>query len=205
MPLANYPVSITFPKEVVMTYLGSHKTRECSCDECKSMCINPCWPTPDEARELIDNGYADKLILRRTQVKLDGEHNYYEPVWILSIADKKHHSTLVDSCYNECIFWNSDKMCDLHGTDFKPLEAMLAYHKEDPEDPFQNELHEWIIESWCNNDALRLIEEWAELVGYELEGETYEDEVIVEEPKKLSGDALEIKAILDKIKKDYYE
>lgn len=202
MPLARYPLTIQFPNQVVMDFLSKKERKECDCDKCKVMCANPCWPTPLDAKKLIDAGYADKMNLRRTQVTLDNG-NAYEPVWVLSMADKRYQGEFTDQAWNYCIMQDDDGHCKIHDTDLKPLEAILAYHDESD---YDYDLHEWIIESWCNNEALDLIEEWAEIVGYELPNETEEDdEEIEEKPKQLDGSAMEIMEIIRRtnIDKDF--
>ena len=99
----------------------------CTCEKCRSLCREPCWPTPDEARELMARGFGAKMML--TWVERPSGHTLllcpavagydgtFAPVpneWDLDNADKR------------CTMLTDDGLCALHDLGLKPLEGRLA-------------------------------------------------------------------------------
>lgn len=123
------------------------------------MCQRPCWPTPEEAKALIDAGFgprlradywvgggpddSDILVLSGA---LAGKWGDYKPSW-------PHEPGKV------CTFFKQGK-CQLHNLDLKPLEGALAIHGGGA--GTGKELHEDIAQMWNNPEAQRLAAAWVE-------------------------------------------
>jgi hypothetical protein len=91
----------------------------CSCKVCKSMCILPCWPTPDEAALIMDK-HPDKLM---EDYWSGPTHNIY----VLCPANPGWEGRRADwSRRHGCIMQDRAGLCTLHNTGFKPLEARVA-------------------------------------------------------------------------------
>ncbi len=102
----------------------------CTCDQCKNLCRHPCWPTPEEAQQLIDAGYGSELMLEwreragaqggYTRIlcpAVPGHEGFYAPEpddWAL-YGDSRR-----------CIMQTADGLCRLHAPQLKPLEGRLA-------------------------------------------------------------------------------
>ena len=126
--------------------------KECSCVHCKGMCIVPCWPTPEEAKKLIELGYGNRLMLNSRFYDVLGKE-----VFLLCPA-KKEQETLYaesESLGPSCTFQTSDGLCSLHNI-CKPLEGRLAICKgREPVD-----LRLRILELWDNEKAKNLVTSW---------------------------------------------
>ena len=104
---------------------------QCDCDRCKSMCINTCMPTPEEALELITSKGEDKFIV----------YNY---CGVESILPKRAEN-------GRCIFQDSiTKHCEIHNS--KPIEGRLATH----DTPFW--LRDEVESLWDTEEGRALVE-----------------------------------------------
>ena len=122
----------------------------CMCDECKQMCQRPCWPTPEEAKKLIDAGYASRLMedywyrsegdIKILCPALKGYENRFTPFWPIG----------------QCTFQDENGMCELHDKGLKPLEGRESLcHDRTPEN-----LRDKIVAIWDSSEAQKLVEEW---------------------------------------------
>lgn len=139
----------------------------CQCHKCQTMCQHPCWPTPDEAKAIIDAGYGPRLRADYWRYKpnacdvlvlsgsLAGREGEIKPPW-----PSNGHSF--------CTFYR-DGLCELHDKNLKPLEGALAHHDGGPETgPL---LHKKIALMWDNPEAQKLANEWVSNHGVEMEHE----------------------------------
>lgn len=84
----------------------------CSCDRCKSMCLNtPCSGTPDEIEKLIEAGYEKKL-----------DMGFYNGI---DFVRPKGASGVFGG---RCAFLTDKFLCSLHKLGLKPLEGRIAIH-----------------------------------------------------------------------------
>lgn len=122
--------------------INSFKESICSCNICKSMCKNPCIPTPDEAMNLMNLGYN----LDSRFFYLQHEDYNYDDVEVL-LPYKN-----LDTC--ACEFQNNEGLCELHDKGLKPLEGRLALHGVNYEDSS----HEVILSLWLTDKGKKVIE-----------------------------------------------
>jgi hypothetical protein len=119
------------------------------------MCKNrPCWPTPDEARKLIEAGYAKKLMLDWYVASPD--------IYVLTPAVVGHEGDLAPSTcmgWPQCCLLKNNR-CEIHG-ELKPLMAKHAHH--DTEKYGSASLEE-IAKLWDNEEGRALIKRWKKLV-----------------------------------------
>lgn len=92
---------------------------DCSCLSCRAACERSCClPTPDEARALIDAGYAKRLAI---YVMHDGSAVGPAPGW----HDGRE---MVDTVTGRpCTFYRGG-LCELHDLGLKPMEGRLSSH-----------------------------------------------------------------------------
>ena len=127
-----------------MTLLQQIKPNSCSCDSCKKMCNNsPCFPTPDEAQKLIDEGHADKL------------HMVVWPVMGVHAA-----ITPKPAANGHCIFQDDAGLCTLHEAGLKPLEGRMAHHDHEPRMDFYLRLE--VAQTWENAKGLQMMYKFPE-------------------------------------------
>lgn len=103
----------------------------CVCDACRGMClVRPCWPTPDEANQLITAGWTDHLMADRFVTEDGGD------LWLLCPAAVGHERGYAPSfgwagCPRpkRCALLTAEEyLCPLHDLGLKPLEGRLAIH-----------------------------------------------------------------------------
>jgi hypothetical protein len=90
---------------------------ECSCDLCKSECTRmPGWFSPAEARRAIDAGLASRLSSVR-----QGE--------VVALAPSRvgMEGRETDFGGGRCTFYRNDGYCEIHDTDFKPIECVTGF------------------------------------------------------------------------------
>ena len=128
--------------------LSEFKFFECSCNSCISMCRHaPCWPTPSEAKKLIQAGYAMDLEMD-DWIDYDGK-----TVFVLrpkDVADSRggpfsHH----------CIFLKDD-LCSIHH--LKPFEGRAAIHSGDPGK--QPPCRDQVVKEWKKRLGAAVLKKW---------------------------------------------
>ncbi len=150
----------------------------CSCILCVDACESrPGWPTPEEAKLLIDAGHANRLMLEWWDA--DEELPYIE---ILSPASSgrggiKAPSTPLFSYGRlnwRCVFLKDGK-CELFGQPGRPIECRAYYHTDS--DKKTNRLHKEVAKAWNTEEARELVQTWKKLVDYAAAYESpYDDE-----------------------------
>ncbi len=99
--------------------LTKQKVKFCKCQICRNMCtVSPCLPSPEDVVNLMANGFKDKLILSEYR---DKKYGFYEGIEMVAPRIKKDGS---------CVFFNSDRLCDLHELGLKPILGKLADHDD---------------------------------------------------------------------------
>lgn len=137
-----------------------YEETECSCADCVSMCENfPCWPTPEEARLLIKQGYTDELMCV-VYYSNDDKTLFILCPRIKSI-DSRFPKELRWAGLPEggCTFLTEEGLCAIHnetvdGQRIKPLEGRIVDHNRhiDP--------HDEIAHLWDTEEAQKLSQEW---------------------------------------------
>ena len=125
----------------------------CACAECVAMCQHrPCWPTPADAQQLIDAGYADRLMV---DWWLDREQN--KTIYLLTPAIVGRESSESPAHpEGQCTFLDETGLCRLHGLGLKPTEGQIALcSNRTPAG-----LHEQIARTWNDPQAQALIDRW---------------------------------------------
>lgn len=141
-------------------------TEDCTCAKCVSDCHRtPGWPMPDEARKLIDAGYADRLML-------DWWCDYPEDVYLLCPAAQGCAGDRAPTgpegpmgmfsgwTKGRCVLLTDDR-CEVHDV-AKPCECRVTDHAVDGATISAVREHE-IVVAW--RGAQELVAEWCEIVG----------------------------------------
>jgi len=134
------------------------KVQTCDCDECKSMCQVPCFPSPEEAKKLIKLGYGDKLMLNSRWWHPPGSEG--REVFLLCPAHKgAEGATDWSSSRRGCTLQKRGK-CTIHDV-CKPIEGRLAICQgREPVD-----LRDRVLKLWDNIPAQKLVIAWAKKFG----------------------------------------
>lgn len=125
---------------------------DCDCEKCRSMCHAPCCGTPEDIKNLMENGYGNRLML--DDWNSSGCPTLIKPALCTYEGEKAPFHT---TSKKGCTFWKKGK-CQLHKIGLKPLQGKLAHH-----DRSQNEINhiEYLIEnSWNTENGSKVIEEW---------------------------------------------
>lgn len=146
-----------------MSHNVLNPSEPCNCETCKNMCRRPCWPTPEDAKRLIDSGYAEKLMLDKW---IGGFDDSGEDVFLLCPANPGYETSFapITRLHSGCTFFDNGN-CTLHDLGLKPTEGKAAHHSFTASQ--SNELHESVARTWDNPDAQRIVEEWKTLVNYD--------------------------------------
>jgi hypothetical protein len=92
----------------------------CSCVICRAYCSRPGWWTVAEAARAMRSGYADRMMLEFSPEQTFG---------VLAPAFKgcEGFFALNEYACNGCTFLAREH-CQLHGTNFQPLECRFCHH-----------------------------------------------------------------------------
>ena len=123
--------------------------RSCTCDQCKNMCRRPCWPTPTEAKRLIEAGFANKLMLDWWSAP--------DNIYILAPASvgRECKKAPFNPASNWCVFYNNLGLCDLHDKNLKPYEGRVASHD------IGTGVHKDVALMWDTKEAKDLVGAWS--------------------------------------------
>ncbi len=125
----------------------------CACPECVAMCQRrPCWPTPDDARHLIEAGYADRLM-----VDWWFDRDIDKTIYLLTPAIMgRENGEAPAHPEGQCTFLDEAGLCRLHDLGLKPTEGQIALcGNRTPAG-----LHEQIARTWDDAQAQTLIDRW---------------------------------------------
>ena len=126
------------------------KLSSCTCSACVEMCgICPCIPTPDEAEQMLDHGYGQRMSSREVY-KIDSFH-------ILCPSVRGHECQHDMTHFSGGCTFLKDGLCEIHDSGFKPLEGRAVHHDDD----YSTEgMHEYIINRWDNREGRRVFRRW---------------------------------------------
>lgn len=136
--------------------LEQYKESECMCVECKSMCMRPCWGTPEDIQKIIDEGLGNRLWL---DYCYGGDE---KDIKLISPALKSQEgktAQFIPISTAGCTFWK-DGLCELHDLNLKPSEGKFAICK----DPQEN-LHEDVKKTWETKEGKELVKKWRKKYG----------------------------------------
>jgi len=156
---------------------------ECQgCERGMKFCQRPCWPTPDEARRLIDAGYGDRLMMdfwagsdphmilcpanpgyeskecedfEMTRLEKKIEEGGESVDNLLGLFRLLFGQSTGSDVRKGCTFQNAGGGCDLHAVGLKPFEGRKTCCKVDTRG-----IHEAVAMTWKNPEAQELVEEW---------------------------------------------
>jgi hypothetical protein len=127
--------------------------KSCMCDVCKNMCkYRPCWPTPDEADDLLNRGleyylmedyWEDESDINIICPAIVGYGGHAAPSWPVG----------------RCVFLSDNDLCILHNNG-KPLEGREAIHNY-----VNRELHGDIAKMWDTPQGRKVVRQWRFLVS----------------------------------------
>lgn len=125
---------------------------DCTCDECKAMCVTPCWPTPAEARELMRLGYTDRMMLDFWV----GPDAY---IYIVCPAERGHEGGIAGWVSSGgCAFQTEEGLCEVHDV-CKPIEGREAIcrAKRPTEYPKAGDMRKRVKELWDTPAGYELV------------------------------------------------
>lgn len=127
----------------------------CSCETCQDMCRRrPCWPLPNEARKLIEMGYAKRLMFDWWGTSLEEED-----IAIISPAIVGREGQQAPFFpYGRCTFLTDEGLCELHDSGAKPAEGRLALCTQSVDDGAS--LHEEVALAWDSDEGRDVIRLW---------------------------------------------
>jgi hypothetical protein len=141
-------------------FLRAQPTYECRCSECRRLCqtSRPCWGLPEEIDRLIDEGYADRLMLDY----YDGELTNYKTLYIITPAIRgceKEKAPFFP--HGRCTFFTDYEECEIHA--MKPLEGRTTIHGMNGD---HRKIHMTIVQLWDSDAGRRVVQRWKDKVGW---------------------------------------
>lgn len=130
----------------------------CSCLRCKSMCQQPCWPTPKEARKLMKAGFGGRLMLDMREL---GSFKSPTMVFLLSPAHKGAEGKAIlhaDRAKNCTFQLPKTHRCELHALGLKPLEGVQAMHGDRHEVSLDRRMA--IVKKWHTKEGVAVLKTW---------------------------------------------
>jgi hypothetical protein len=127
----------------------------CGCKVCQGYCIRPGWWMVDEAARAISAGYASRMMLELSPDRSFG---------VLSPAFRGCEAGFALDFYADkgCTFL-LDGRCELHGTDFQPLECRFCHHARLGLGP---KCHADIEKDWQTPSGRELVKEWGTITDF---------------------------------------
>lgn len=124
----------------------------CSCQICLSYCLRPGWWTVEQARIVISNGLAYRMMLEISPEKDFG---------VLSPAFKGNEGNFAFQIFsrNGCTFLRNN-LCELHATGNQPLECLFCHHNRQGEGI---KCHNAIENDWKINGSA-LVKVWLRMM-----------------------------------------
>jgi Fe-S-cluster containining protein len=134
----------------------------CDCKECVGACDdNPGWPTPAEAASLIEQGYAEKLMLDWWED--------VEDIFLLCPASKGCEGDLAKEMRHfdfffkkgRCSLLDENNKCSIYGKPGRPIECRVMRH--DVNNP--SGLHMEVALAWDSEEGRAVLEQWSSITG----------------------------------------
>lgn len=131
---------------------------ECSCPSCVRMCTHsrPCWGTPKEIKNLIEMGYANRLMEDYYEGDLDGEDMPYTGIITPAITGHENKQAPFFPV-GKCTFLTSENKCEIHS--MKPIEGKVATHGVGND---SWKVHRSLVNIWDTNDGKYVVALWRE-------------------------------------------
>lgn len=145
----------------IISSINDLEDTECSCQKCQEMCEHrPCWGTPDEIQNLIDLGYANKLMI---------------DYWVGNFSDREYEDTYVVSPAiagyekgnapfwrdGRCTFLTSRELCEIHK--YKPSEGKKGNGCNTITLPFN--IHERVAMSWDTPKGREVVSNFEKIIN----------------------------------------
>lgn len=135
---------------------------ECCCDKCKSMCLRPCWGTPEELEKIIDAGFSHKLMMDYFEEESGNDRVYLLCGALQGYEGKRAPYWPQDD--RGCAFFNEQRLCDLHDSKIKPVEGRVADCNHIGDDDYY--IHEEVAMLWNTNKGRSVLAKWKKIVGF---------------------------------------
>ena len=138
----------------------------CACEECMEMCSRPCWPLPEEAEQMIELGYTDRMMLDwwvggGELISCDDDYEYRADILILSPACKGNEGRRASGWPDKsCTLQNDLGLCKIHGI-CKPYEGRISRHDRDSDNA-----HKKVSVAWNTEYGRSVVERWRDEVDY---------------------------------------
>lgn len=155
----NRKPAVLYNAQSVMSKLNYIKrfppSKPCACDICVSYCKRPGWWTVDEASRAIEAGYADRMM-----IEMSPELTFA----VLAPAFKGNEGSIAVKEYakNGCSFFK-DKLCELFGSGFQPLECRYCHHTRPG---LGDKCHRAIGKDWVTREGQQLVIRWGKMTGF---------------------------------------
>jgi len=140
--------------------MGKYKETVCSCDACKQACVErPCWPSPRDAKKLMEAGYSKRLMLDYWVGGGPGGEDIFlvSPAIIGSEGRRAPRFP-----FGQCTFYTKAGLCKLHKPKLKPLEGRVVSCKHQSPN-----IHFHVAQLWNNKAGRALVKVWKRKVGLE--------------------------------------
>lgn len=126
----------------------------CGCEICRGYCRRPGWWTVEEAKQALQAGYRNRMMLEMAPDRTFG---------VLSPAFRGCEMDFARQEYAAfgCGFLE-DGLCGLHGTGFQPLECRFCHHDRAGLGP---RCHADIERDWNTPAGRALVAAWTDAVG----------------------------------------
>jgi hypothetical protein len=127
----------------------------CACDVCVGYCARPGWWTVKEAAAALEAGYANRMMVELSPDRTFG---------VLAPAFRGNEVDFALSRHAPagCNFL-ANRRCELHATQFQPLECRVCHHDRPGLGP---QCHADIEKDWNSYAGRALIARWARLTGF---------------------------------------
>ena len=127
----------------------------CSCEICRNYCARPGWWTVEQAKNVINSGYASRIM-----VEVSPERDF----GVLSPAFKGCEGgvALQQFARNGCNFFTDGGLCELHSIGLIPLECSYCHHDRTG---LGLQCHADLEKDWKREAGRQLVYKWLKLTG----------------------------------------
>lgn len=132
---------------------------ECSCARCQKMCSEsrPCWGTPKEIKQIIENGFANRLMCDYYDGNLDGKEIPFTEIITPALVGSEGCSAPFWPV-GQCTFYTDNGLCEIH--DLKPVEGCVVNHEKK-----YDGLHTSLVYQWMTKEGKKVVKLWWKAVG----------------------------------------
>jgi hypothetical protein len=117
----------------------------------------PCWGTLEEAKKLINSGFADRLMVDYW-VSIEGVSDDGN-IYLVSPAIRGFEKGFApDRPTGVCTFLGFDNKCELHDLGLKPQEGRVVDH--DTKHAESYDLRKNITDTWNTVEGQAVVENW---------------------------------------------